>query len=303
MIEIEIDSSSGFCFGVVNAIQKAEKELDEGRAISSLGPIVHNNEEVKRLAIKGLAHIDEEQFEHLSPGARVLFRAHGAPPSTYKKAEALGIELVDATCPVVLQLQKRIRKTYEKAKKENAQIAIFGKKGHAEVIGLMGQTDDNAILIESPAQLPTDLDLGKRTYLFSQTTMNREDYTVLIQNIEQSLKEGGSLKHYDTICRQVSNRIPEITEFAKHKDWIYFVAGKNSSNGKVLYQTALNANPNTHFISHAEEITAPLPSWVQTVGICGATSTPRWQMEEVKSRIHQINSTPILPDHEALTDD
>ncbi|MDO5035574.1 MAG: 4-hydroxy-3-methylbut-2-enyl diphosphate reductase [Porphyromonas sp.] len=289
MIDIEIDSSSGFCFGVINAIKQAETELKSGDALSSLGPIVHNEEEVKRLSDLGLHSIDYEGLQGKS-GGRVLFRAHGEPPSVYREAKERGIEIIDATCPVVLKLQKRIRKTYEETRDEDAQIVIFGKQGHAEVNGLVGQTEGNAIVLQSPEQAATMLELDKPIYLFSQTTMSREAYRQLIEYIEAHLKEGGSLTHYDTICRLVSNRIPDIVAFAKSKDWIYFIAGRNSSNGRVLYESALKANPHTHFISSAAEITGRLPEWVEHVGICGATSTPLWQMQEVKQRLEELHS-------------
>lgn len=281
---IEIDSSSGFCFGVINAIQKAEQELQEGRPLSSLGQIVHNGQEVKRLEQRGLTTIGYNELP-LRRGSRVLFRAHGEAPHVYAQAKELGVEVVDATCPVVLNLQKRIRRQYEKCKAEGGVIVIFGKEGHAEVNGLVGQTEGQAIVIQSKEQVHTHLPLGSHIYLFSQTTMNKQSYAELIQYIKEHLKEGGSLTHYDTICRQVANRVPEIATFAKSKDWVYFIAGPNSSNGKVLFQTAHSANPHTYFISSAQEITQPLPSWVERVGICGATSTPLWQMEEVRERL------------------
>lgn len=289
MIDVEISKSSGFCFGVVNAITHAERELDEHGNLMSLGDIVHNSQEVARLSEKGLEAIDYDKLKELR-NTRVLFRAHGEAPKVYEFARANNIEIIDATCPVVLALQKRILRTYMETRDEQAQIVIFGKAGHAEVNGLVGQTNDEAIVVQSLEQLKAKVDFAKPIYLFSQTTMNGTDYNALIEYIEANIQPGVTFKHSDTICKQVSNRVPDLIEFAKAKDWIYFIAGKNSSNGKVLYHEALSANPNTTFISSADEITEPLPDWVKTVGVSGATSTPRWLMEMVRDKILSINS-------------
>ncbi len=290
MIEVEISRSSGFCFGVVNAINHAERELNEHGNLMSLGDIVHNSQEVNRLSDKGLEAIDYERLRELKD-ARVLFRAHGEAPKIYEFARANNIEIVDATCPVVLALQKRILKTYLNTRIENGQIVIFGKAGHAEVNGLVGQTNEEAIVVQTLDQLKEKVDFTRPIYLFSQTTMNGTDYAELIEYIEQHIQEGVTFKHSDTICKQVSNRVPELIEFARAKDWVYFIAGRNSSNGKVLYHEALSANPHTTFISSADEITDPLPEWVHTVGVSGATSTPMWLMEEVRDKLLKVNNS------------
>ncbi len=289
MIDIEISTSAGFCFGVVNAINQAEQYLSKSRPLHSLGEIVHNSQEVDRLSQKGLQAINYDQLRQLPGGEKVLFRAHGEAPWVYDLAKEKDIHIIDATCPVVLQLQKRIRRTYERTRADKAQIVIFGKKGHAEVNGLVGQTNGEAIVIENTAEALALLDFSKPIYLFSQTTKSSRDYTELIEVIQAHLAPGITFKHYDTICRQVANRIPELIDFARSKDWIYFIAGKNSSNGKVLFDTAQKANPHTTFISSPDEITAPLPDWVRTVGISGATSTPTWLMEDVARKIRELN--------------
>lgn len=285
--DIEIDDRSGFCFGVINAIKKAEEQLANGGALHSLGDIVHNGEEVKRLADLGLQSISHDRLSEIS-GRRILFRAHGEAPEVYERARERGLEIIDATCPVVLRLQKNIRETFEGSRKERAQIVIFGKEGHAEVIGLVGQTSGEAIVVQTIDQVRASVDPERPIYLFSQTTMSREKYAELIAFIEEWKSEGVTFRHHDTICRQVSNRVPDITAFSKSKDWVYFIAGRNSSNGKWLYETAKRANPHTVFISSPDEITEPLPAWVKSVGICGATSTPVWQMEAVAKRIRMI---------------
>ncbi len=287
MIDIEINKSSGFCFGVINAIQHAEKELKDGNDLNCLGEIVHNSQEVSRLSDQGLRTINYDDFHRLRD-TRVLFRAHGEAPEVYDFARAHNIQIVDATCPVVLRLQKRIRGRYEETRDDDAQIVIFGKVGHAEVNGLVGQTKGEAIVIQSLDEVDK-IDFSKPIILFSQTTMSKEDFAHLVSYIETHRSSEAYFEYYDTICRQVSNRIPDIIEFARQKDWVYFIAGHNSSNGKVLYQTCLDANPNTTFISTADEITEPLPEWVRTVGICGATSTPKWLMENVAIKLRELN--------------
>lgn len=287
MIDIEINKSSGFCFGVINAIQHAEKELKDGNDLNCLGEIVHNSQEVSRLSDQGLRTINYDDFHRLRD-TRVLFRAHGEAPEVYDFARAHNIQIVDATCPVVLRLQKRIRGRYEETRGDDAQIVIFGKVGHAEVNGLVGQTKGEAIVIQSLDEV-VKIDFSRPIILFSQTTMSKEDFARLISYIETHRSPEAYFEYYDTICRQVSNRIPDIIEFARQKDWVYFIAGHNSSNGKVLYQTCLDANPNTTFISTADEITEPLPEWVRTVGICGATSTPKWLMENVAIKLRELN--------------
>lgn len=288
-LDIEIDAKSGFCFGVITAIKKAEQQLQNGETLHSLGDIVHNGEEVKRLSDLGLISIDYAALDQLE-GSRVLFRAHGEAPEVYEKLQSRGIEIIDATCPVVLRLQRKIRDTFESSRLEKAQIVIFGKEGHAEVIGLVGQTKGEAIVVQTIDQVKQFVDPNRPIYLFSQTTMNKDEYYALITFIQGWITPEVQFESFDTICRQVSNRVPDIIEFSKSKDWIYFIAGKNSSNGKWLYETAKKANPHTVFISSPSEITTPLPDWVQSVGICGATSTPLWQMEAVKQRVINIES-------------
>lgn len=285
-LSVEIDEGSGFCFGVIHAISKAEAELKLQRPLYSLGDIVHNSEEVARLSREGLHAVGYDQLPSLK-GERVLFRAHGEAPKIYEEARKQGIEVIDATCPVVLTLQKRIRTKYLEGLEEGQQIVIFGKRGHAEVNGLVGQTDGTAIVVQSVEEARELIDPNRAVALFSQTTMDQNQFEALHTALREWVHEGVKVEWYDTICRQVSNRVPEITQFAKEKDWVYFIAGAHSSNGKVLYQTALRANLNTHFITSPDEITTPLPSWVHTVGICGATSTPRWQMEAVKQKIEE----------------
>lgn len=284
---IEIDEQSGFCFGVVNAIRKAEKELQNGTPLYCLGDIVHNTSEVYRLEKEGMKTIDYKALDTLRE-AKVLFRAHGEPPATYEVARKQGLNIVDATCPVVLNLQKSIRQTYEKHQGEDRQLVIFGKKGHAEVNGLVGQTNGEAIVIETIEEAET-LNYSKPIELFSQTTQPLADFEKLITTIEGRMAEGVSFIFHDTICRQVALRLPHIAEFAQRHDYIYFIAGKKSSNGKALFAECLKANPKSFFISHPDEITlAELPSSHSdslSIGICGATSTPRYQMEEAKEKL------------------
>ena len=275
-LEIDIDANSGFCFGVVYAIEMAEEILEEQNYLYCLGDIVHNDEEVKRLEKKGLIIIDHETFAGLK-NEKVLIRAHGEPPSTYKLALENDLELIDASCPVVLKLQNRIRKSYEK----DEQIYIYGKHGHAEVLGLKGQTNNEAIVFQDISELKLD-DLPKKITLFSQTTKSVNKFHELSGKFALS---GIDVDANDTICRQVSNRDEELRRFAKNYDIIIFVSGTKSSNGKVLYNVCLEQNPNTHFVSNPEELDMNWFSSGKTVGICGATSTPMWLMEEIKDRI------------------
>ncbi len=283
MLRVEIDQDSGFCFGVVNAIKNAEKELLQDDELSCLGDIVHNNQEVERLQEKGLTTINHEQLKLLR-GKKVLLRAHGEPPSTYKIAQENNIRIIDATCPVVLQLQKKIKKQYETSGGENAQIVIFGKINHAEVNGLVGQTEGHAIVIEKKEDIGK-LDFNKEIYLFSQTTMSLNGFQDIVESIKNRMKPDIVFKYFDTICRQVANRMPNIKIFATRHDLVLFVAGKKSSNGKVLYEECLQANPNTHLISTPDEIDSEWLKGISSVGICGATSTPKWLMEEVALRL------------------
>ena len=287
MVEVEIDKGSGFCFGVVTAIESAERELKNTDTLYCLGDIVHNSLEVERLEALGLRTIEHEEFKQLR-GKKVLLRAHGEPPSTYRWAEQNEITIVDATCPVVLQLQRRIHKCYEATRESRTQVVIYGKKGHAEVNGLVGQTEGTAIVIEKVEDLDR-LDFRRNICLFSQTTKSLDGFREVVAEIQRQITEGVTFEYFDTICRQVANRLPNIKKFASEHDWVYFVAGKKSSNGKMLLEECRKANPNTVFISEAREIVEPLPKSVRSVGVCGATSTPKWLMEEVAIRIRELN--------------
>ena len=288
MIEIEIDQNSGFCFGVVNAIDSAERELKNGGTLYCLGDIVHNSLEMERLKSLGLQTISRDNLSELR-NKTVLLRAHGEPPSTYMIANNNDIDIIDATCPVVLQLQRRIRNCYDEIKETGAQLVIYGKQGHAEVNGLVGQTGGNAIVIEKQEDLNI-LDFTREIALFSQTTKSLDGFRHIVETINGRMVEGVRFRYFDTICRQVANRLPKIKEFAAKHDWIYFVAGQKSSNGKILFEECKKTNPNIIFISEISEIKTPLPQGVQSVGVCGATSTPKWLMEEVAKRIFAINS-------------
>lgn len=285
MSNIEIDKKSGFCFGVINAIRKAEEELATGGTLYCLGDIVHNGQEVERLTKMGLITIDHEQFAQLHD-AKVLLRAHGEPPSTYETAKKNNITLIDASCPVVLKLQSRIKKSFENLPTPDTQIVIYGHNGHAEVNGLVGQTDEKAIVIESEEDL-YKLDLSKNIRLFSQTTKSLEGFNHLVMTLSKSIDKTVNFEYYDTICRQVANRIPNITTFAEQNDIIIFVSGKKSSNGKVLYEHSKNINPNTYLVTQAEEIDELELDLTKKIGICGATSTPRWLMEEVATKLNE----------------
>ncbi len=284
---IEIDKKSGFCFGVINAVKQAEKELDNAEELYSLGDIVHNSEEVKRLETKGMQTINYEQLEQMQ-GKRVLFRAHGEPPKIYELAKERKIELVDATCPVVLRLQKKIKKTYLEIKPKGGQIVIYGKKGHAEVNGLVGQTNGEAIVIQNLEDIE-QIDFSRPIALFSQTTQPLVTYQELIQLFKERIADEQDFYFQDTICRQVSNRMPHLQDFAQQFELVFFVAGKKSSNGKVLYAHCLEANPRTVFVSSADEVeVSMLEPRPKSIGICGATSTPMWQMEEVADKLQEL---------------
>jgi 4-hydroxy-3-methylbut-2-enyl diphosphate reductase len=285
-MEVTIDVNSGFCFGVVFAIQMAEDELKQSGSLYCLGDIVHNNMEVERLEAKGLKIINHEQFAQLS-NTKVLIRAHGEPPETYRTAIENNIELIDASCPVVLKLQNRIRNGYEHV--GEGQIVVYGKEGHAEVNGLVGQTNGRAIIVESVDDLDK-LDYSKPIQFFSQTTQPTEGFRQMRAEIERRIAEAGGdnplqLESNDTLCRQVSNREPQLREFAAAHDVILFVAGKKSSNGWVLYNVCKEINPNAYFVSSWDEVNL---DWFETesrIGICGATSTPMWLMEEIASNL------------------
>lgn len=282
---IEIDEDSGFCFGVVNAIKKAEEELDTVGSLYCLGDIVHNSDEVERLSKKGLKIIDHDDLSKLTD-TKVLLRAHGEPPATYKLALSNNVEIVDATCPVVLALQKRILKAW--TENPGAQIVIFGKKGHAEVNGLVGQTQGEAIVVENENEID-NIDFSKQIFLFSQTTKSLEGFKILVEKIKERMNEGVNFVYYDTICRQVANRMDNIRKFAREHDLVIFVSGKKSSNGKVLFEECKKQNSNTYFVSSADEVEmSMLSDKPRLIGICGATSTPKWQMQEVKDKLLTI---------------
>jgi 4-hydroxy-3-methylbut-2-enyl diphosphate reductase len=282
MLQIEIDNGSGFCFGVTTAIRKAEEELARGEALYCLGDIVHNSMECERLRSMGLITIDHEQMRQLHH-VKVLLRAHGEPPSTYDLARRNDIELIDATCPVVLQLQKRIKNQYE----AGGTIVIFGKKGHAEVLGLVGQTDGRAVVIEQFDDVRR-LDFEHDIYLFSQTTKSLDEFHRIIDYIQSHIVPTATFRSFDTICRSVANRMPNISQFAARHDLILFVCGRKSSNGRVLYNECLRVNANTRLVEGPEEIRQEWLQGVETVGICGATSTPKWLMEQCRDAMIQM---------------
>ena len=280
-VEINIDKNAGFCFGVVAAIHRAEEELLNTNKLYCLGDIVHNNVEVERLSKKGLSVITYSDFEQLSD-AKVFIRAHGEPPSTYQKAKEKKIDLIDATCPIVLHLQQRIKKGYEEMKNINGQGVIFGKKGHAEVIGLQGQTDNSAIVISSINEID-NIDITRPIRLYSQTTKSKEAYQDLIKLMDKKCKDAlnENFIAYNTICNRVSNRAAELVEFANSVDIVIFVSGKNSSNGKYLYEHCKKVKNNTLFISDENDLKVEMFEDVKKIGITGATSTPMWLMEKI----------------------
>ena len=278
MAQVEIDENSGFCFGVVNAIRKAEEELEKTGRLYCLGDIVHNNSEVARLQQKGLITIDHDEFARLHD-VKVLLRAHGEPPETYGIARENRIEIIDATCPVVLQLQRKIKQAYENSDPDRTQIVIYGKRGHAEVNGLVGQTDGHAVVIEGTGDFDR-LDFSKNICLYSQTTKSVEGLQHVVDEITRR-RGGAAPEYHDTICRQVANRIPDIRRFARRHDLVLFVCGRKSSNGKVLYEECRRENPDTRFISDVSEIDSSWLDGRRSIGICGATSTPKWLMEAV----------------------
>ena len=280
-MQIEIDNGSGFCFGVTTAIQKAEEELASGKTLYCLGDIVHNGMECERLKRLGLITINHDEMRNLH-GVKVLLRAHGEPPSTYEMARQNNIEIIDATCPVVLQLQRRIKKQYDTC--PDAQIVIFGKPGHAEVLGLVGQTESKAIVIANVEEVKR-LDFSRDIYLYSQTTKSLDEFHRIIEYIQEHISPQATFQSFDTICRQVANRMPNISSFATRHDLVLFVCGRKSSNGKVLFNECKSVNPNSHLIEGPEEIKKEWLEGVNTVGICGATSTPKWLMEQCRDAI------------------
>ena len=287
MAIVEIDKGSGFCFGVTTAIRKVEEELRNSGSLYCLGDIVHNSNEVERLESKGLNTITHEQLRQLR-GVKVLLRAHGEPPETYATAKRNGIDIIDATCPVVLKLQQRIKQSWAEAAASgrDAQIVIYGKRGHAEVNGLVGQTQGRALVIESVDEVDR-IDFGRDIYLYSQTTKSLEGFKRIVGEIGKRVKPGVRFQSFDTICRSVANRIPQIREFAKQHQLILFVCGKKSSNGRILFAQCLDANPDSHLISSESEIDASWLKGKEHIGICGATSTPMWLMNRVKDYVTQ----------------
>ncbi|MBO5586365.1 MAG: 4-hydroxy-3-methylbut-2-enyl diphosphate reductase [Prevotella sp.] len=285
---VEIDNGSGFCFGVTTAIKKAEETLANGEKLYCLGDIVHNGMECERLRGMGLITIDHDEFAQLHD-ATVLLRAHGEPPTTYELAQKNNITIIDATCPVVLALQKRIKKKFSTIddNSRTTDIVIFGKNGHAEVLGLVGQTNGKAIVIEH-ADDAKKLDFSHNIYLYSQTTKSLDEFHQIIEYCQQHIEEGAIFQSFDTICRQVANRMPNICSFATRHDLILFVCGRKSSNGKVLYKACKEKNPRSYLIAGPDEIQ---PEWFEgmnSVGICGATSTPTWLMEKCKEKVEKI---------------
>ncbi|MEO5673620.1 MAG: 4-hydroxy-3-methylbut-2-enyl diphosphate reductase [Chitinophagales bacterium] len=296
-MQVTIDQNSGFCFGVVYAIQMAEDELDASHTLYCLGDIVHNDVEVKRLGAKGLKIINHEDLKKLHD-CKVLIRAHGEPPQTYITAMENNIELLDASCPVVLKLQNRVKVGYDKLLPKNAQLVIYGIPGHAEVNGLMGQTNQQAIIITSESDIEK-LDFTRPVVLFSQTTKSADKFYHLAEIIREraAAMNNSEVSVNDTICRQVSNREPQLKKFSAQHDLILFVSGKKSSNGKVLYQVCKESNPNTYFVSDETEIEEAWFENAGSVGICGATSTPLWLMEKIKNIIVEKYSDPVISFH------
>ena len=284
---IDIDENSGFCPGVVSAIKKAEDELKQSNSLFCLGDIVHNSREGERRTEQGLETIGIDELQKLKD-TRVLLRAHGEPPSTYDLAKKNNISIIDATCPVVLALQRKIKTAYEKHNKKNTQIVIYGKVGHAEVNGLVGQTNGTAIVVENLNDI-NKIDFSKDICLFSQTTKSIEGFNEIIAEIQKKKKDCIKFEYFDTICRQVANRIPKIISFVSKYELIYFVCGKKSSNGKVLYEQCKKTNPTTLLISGVEDIDLSDIKDKEKIGICGATSTPKWQMEAVRDYILNAN--------------
>ena len=288
-MKISIEEKSGFCFGVTRVIGIAEEILDRGETLYCLGQIVHNENEVKRLIKKGIIFIEKEDLMHLHD-VKVLIRAHGEPPETYRIAKENNIELIDGTCPIVSRLQKRIREDHITGGRER-KIIIYGKKDHPEVVGLTGQTDNQALVVTNPDMLK-ELPLSSDISLYAQTTMDMEGFNRLRKTLEGAMKSSGlstdNLRIHDTICRHISHRQPGIRNFAAGNDAVIFVAGKKSSNGKVLYEVCRSVNEKSYFVSDPVEVKREWLIHAESVGICGATSTPRWLLEEVAARVDQL---------------
>ncbi len=286
-VKIEIDPSSGFCFGVVKAVEAAEIELKQNRILHCLGDIVHNNMEMERLQRKGMVSVNWDDLNKLKSN-KIFIRAHGEPPETYEKAKEKKLTIVDATCPVVLKLQKRIKKSWVYLKQRKGQLVIYGKKGHAEVIGLMGQTNNEAFIIESMDEV-SNIDLSKPTHLYAQTTKSIDEFGKISTYLAKNIQEGIEFKSFDTICRQVANRIPKIMNFAQKHDVIVFVGGEKSSNAQMLFKKCKETNTRSFFLSTTEQLENnwfdPKP---KSIGICGATSTPPWLMQKIAEEIELI---------------
>jgi 4-hydroxy-3-methylbut-2-enyl diphosphate reductase len=291
-MKIEIDQKSGFCFGVHNAVEIAEEALLDGETVYSLGSLMHNDMEMQRLSSLGLITIDHEQFRALK-NCKVLIRAHGEPPETYRLALENNITIIEATCPIVRKLQSKIRKTWTDIRNRNGQIVIFGKPGHAEVIGLLGQTDNEGLLVSKASDVDS-IDFSRPVALFSQTTMEITEFGNIGQLIYERMKAKGvadpeqDLVVFNTVCGQVSSREPNLKAFAAQNDTVVFVSGKDSSNGRMLYSVCKKINPDTHFISSVEEIEKSWFEGKESVGVCGATSTPRWLIRKVMEHIRNI---------------
>lgn len=284
-MNIEIDAASGFCFGVTTAIRKAEEELAQAGSLCCLGDIVHNGSECERLHQAGLQTITHDDLLKLPQGTKVLLRAHGEPPATYATAANRGICIIDATCPVVLQLQRRIKKVY--SENPRPQIVIYGKRGHAEVLGLVGQTNGEAVVIESSDEA-AQLDFTRPIALFSQTTKPLEGFRQVVDYITQHMSQPSDFRYFDSICRQVANRLPNICSFAARHDVVVFVCGLKSSNGRVLHEACRKVNAHTYLVDTPEAINANWFTNAKSVGICGATSTPKWLMEKCAEKIKTL---------------
>lgn len=284
MYNIEIDKESGFCFGVTTAIKKAEEELAKGTPLYCLGDIVHNGQECERLKKLGLITINHEEYAKLK-NVKVLLRAHGEPPETYRIAAENNIEIIDATCPVVLRLQKRIKQEHTaKEPEKDKQIVIYGKNGHAEVLGLVGQTNGEAIVIEKIQEV-SKIDLNKDVRLYSQTTKSLDEFREIVSYIEKNISSSATFQYFDTICRQVANRMPNIRKFAASHDVILFVSGQKSSNGKILFQECKSVNSRTYQVDKPEDIKMDWFKDARSIGVCGATSTPKWLMDKCRNVI------------------
>ncbi|WP_430812333.1 MULTISPECIES: 4-hydroxy-3-methylbut-2-enyl diphosphate reductase [unclassified Carboxylicivirga] len=288
MIQVDIDKYSGFCFGVKKAIATASGLLEEGHQVYCVGDIVHNEAEAERLKALGMHVITKEDLSTVDSDATVLFRAHGEPPASYAKVNNTGSKLTDATCPVVLKLQERIRKAYALQKKQNGQLVIYGQRGHAEVVGLSGQTNNEAIVIEDESEIE-QLDFARPIEVFAQTTKNPEAFQQLVKAIK--VRSKADVQWHNTTCKQVTGRVPRIKGFAANYPLLIFVGGKKSSNARVLFAACKEMNANAYFVSSEDDVKAEwLHGSVSKVGVCGATSTPHWLMERVAARVRELST-------------